>query len=302
MLGRMRYAIKAGDSPRELAQYRGPGKKGAVVSAPQGPWLRGGPTHMHTIIMRTQWRTTAGNDGRRWRFMITMAAGLVLAWAAAAAHAGETYRYKDPFGVWRSMTVTKGMGKVYKRAQTRAFLRANPDARCANCARRYLAGGPASQLVSAAPGQGDDARVQALSGHRGLDDYRGVIAKAAADYGVDSALLGAVIAIESGFRKDARSPKGALGLMQLMPTTAAALLSEIDVERALVDPAINVRAGSRHLRSLIDQYPGRLDLALAAYNAGQGAVQKYDGIPPYAETQQYVRDVIALYARYKADW
>ncbi|AOB32553.1 lytic transglycosylase [Bordetella sp. H567] len=248
------------------------------------------------MTMRTQWRTTAGNDGRRWLFLAAWAACLALLAGIGEAQAGETYRYKDPFGIWRSMTVDKGMGKYYKRAQARAAVR------CVTCARRVLVGGPDGASSTAAVARAGDARVAALSTHRGLDDYRGVIAKAAADYGLDRALLGAVIAVESGFRKDARSPKGALGLMQLMPDTAAALLSEPDVERALVDPAINVRAGSRHLRSLIDQYPGRLDLALAAYNAGQGAVQKYDGIPPYAETQQYVRDVIALYARYKADW
>jgi soluble lytic murein transglycosylase-like protein len=230
-----------------------------------------------------------------------MAMAACFALATTAARAGETYRYKDPFGVWRSMTVDKGMGKYYKRAQARGNPRV--DARCGNCPRRYLVRGPAAQAVSlSSSAQADDARVAALSAHRGLDDYRVVIAQAAANFGVDRALLGAVIAIESGFRKDARSPKGALGLMQLMPTTAAAWVSAPDVERALVDPAINISAGSRHLRSLIDLYPGRLDLALAAYNAGQGAVQKYDGVPPYAETQQYVRDVIALYARYKADW
>jgi soluble lytic murein transglycosylase-like protein len=254
--------------------------------------------------MGTHWRTTAKYDGRRWLFLTAMAACIALAFAATAAQAGERYRYKDPFGVWRTMTVAKGMAKYYKRAQVRAYGRAAAgEARCPDCPRRYLTAGPGGKVTAAmAYEQADDARVDALTAHRGLEDYRVVIAKAAADYGVDSALLGAVIAIESGFRKDARSPKGALGLMQLMPTTAAAWVSAPDVERALVDPAINISAGSRHLRSLIDLYPGRLDLALAAYNAGQGAVQKYDGIPPYAETQQYVRDVIALYARYKADW
>jgi soluble lytic murein transglycosylase-like protein len=251
--------------------------------------------------MRTQWRTTGKRDGRRWLFLITSLAVLTLGLAAATAQAGETYRYKDPFGIWRSMTVGKGMSKYYKRAQARAARRANEH--CRGCARRFLVGGPArGAAVTPALAQADDARVAALSMHRGLDDYRGVIAKAAADSGLDSALLGAVVAVESGFRKDARSPRGAVGLMQLMPDTAAALLADPDVERALADPATNLRAGSRHLRALIDQYPGRLDLALAAYNAGPAAVQKYDGVPPYAETQQYVRDVIALYARYKADW
>ncbi|ARP83391.1 lytic transglycosylase [Bordetella genomosp. 8] len=246
--------------------------------------------------MTTHWRTRARNNGPRWLFLAALAMVLALGTGAKQAWAGETYRYKDPFGNWRSMTVDKGMAKYYRQAQARAA------SRCATCAPRLRVGGPAGAPARAALAQADEARVAALSTHRGLDDYRTVIAKAAADYGLDSALLGAVIAIESGFRKDARSPKGALGLMQLMPGTAAALLADADIERALVDPATNVRAGSRHLRSLIDQYPGRLDLALAAYNAGQGAVQKYDGVPPYAETQQYVRDVIALYARYKAGW
>jgi hypothetical protein len=252
--------------------------------------------------MITQRLTTAVNDGRRWLFPLALALALAFALGAAPVSAGETYRYKDPFGVWRSMTVGKGMSKYYKRAQERAMSRARADGRCVSCAWRYRVGGSAKQVAAVSSAPVDDARVEALSVHRGLQDYRAVIAKAAAEYRLDSALLGAVIAVESGFRKDARSPKGALGLMQLMPDTAASLLSDPDVERALIDPATNVRAGSRHLRSLIDQYPGRLDLALAAYNAGQGAVQKYDGIPPYAETQQYVRDVIALYARYKADW
>ena len=85
--------------------------------------------------------------------------------------------------------------------------------------------------------------------------HDGLIAQAALDSGVDRALLSAVIAVESGFRSDARSPKGALGLMQLMPATAATLLTVDNMERALVDPATNVRLGSRHLRRLLDQYP-----------------------------------------------
>ncbi len=116
---------------------------------------------------------------------------------------------------------------------------------------------------------------------------------------MDRALLTAVIAIESGFRSRCALAQGALGLMQLMPSTAASVLAVDDIERALVDPATNVQAGSRHLRRLIDQYPGRLDLALAAYNAGEGRCASTDAVPPYAETQAYVRDVTALYERYK---
>ncbi|WP_454688848.1 lytic transglycosylase domain-containing protein [Achromobacter aloeverae] len=216
-----------------------------------------------------------------------LAAAVLAVWPDRAV-AGDIYRYRDPFGIPRAMVVPKGYAKYYQRAQQRAQARAG--VRVASGARADAAGLDALDAAS---------RLESLSAHPGMENYRGIISKAAADAGVDSALLGAVIAVESGFRKDARSPRGALGLMQLMPATAATLLKHGDIEAALVDPAINVDAGSRHLRRLLDLYPGRLDLALAAYNAGTGAVAKYDDVPPYAETRQYVRDVIALYARYK---
>jgi hypothetical protein len=222
-----------------------------------------------------------------------MAGALALA-PSAPAHAAETYRYKDPFGVWRAMKVPNGYGKYYKRALTRTALRGGPaDSLCLPCDPEP---GDGARRTALAP----VARELSWTGVKPTTKHDGLIARAARDSGVDQALLTAIIAIESGFRSDARSPKGALGLMQLMPATAAPLLSVVDIERALVDPATNVQAGSRHLRRLIDQYPGRLDLALAAYNAGEGAVRKYDAVPPYAETQAYVRNVTALYEQYKA--
>jgi soluble lytic murein transglycosylase-like protein len=200
---------------------------------------------------------------------------------APASHAAEPYRYKDPFGTWRIIKVPNGYAKYYQRARQRA----------AGKIRGPMVGfdNPVSR------GQ----RMGRLLAHAGSAEHGVLIAQAARTSGVDKALLLAVIAIESGFRPDARSPKGALGLMQLMPGTAAPLVASTNLEAALVDPAINVDAGSRHLRYLLNQYPGRVDLALAAYNAGEGAVAKYDGIPPYAETQQYVRDVMALYTQYR---
>jgi soluble lytic murein transglycosylase-like protein len=214
----------------------------------------------------------------------------------ATAHAGELYRYKDPFGVWRQMTVANGMARRYKHAQVRASNNYRPELTCgAWCTLSVDGGNTLGQPAFIT------ARVQALRGHAGKAEWDTIITTAAKDSGVDRALLSAVIAVESGFRKDARSPKGALGLMQLMPGTAATLITVTNMQTALVDPATNVSTGSRHLRRLIDQYPGRLDLALAAYNAGEGAVNKYDGVPPYAETQAYVRQVMALYASYHAD-
>jgi hypothetical protein len=99
-------------------------------------------------------------------------------------------------------------------------------------------------------------------------------------------------AAESGFDPRAVSPKGALGLMQLMPGTAR----ELGVSDPF-DPAQSVRGGARYLRRLLDRFGGRLDLALAAYNAGPGAVEEHGGVPPYRETREYVRKVIRIFKK-----
>jgi len=106
-------------------------------------------------------------------------------------------------------------------------------------------------------------------------------------HGVDPTLVHAVIAVESSYEPRARSPKGAMGLMQLMPATAR----QYEV-RDPYDPAANIEAGTRHLRSLLDHFP--LALALAAYNAGESAVQRFGGVPPFPETRAYVARVLDL--------
>jgi hypothetical protein len=123
-------------------------------------------------------------------------------------------------------------------------------------------------------------------------------------YNIDFELLQALIATESGFDSQAVSPKGAVGLMQLMPPTAQRYGVSGDaktpIEKKLTDPKTNIRAGSRYLRDLINMFPGRLDLALAAYNAGEGAVQRYGNkIPPFKETQNYVVTVMQIYRQLK---
>jgi len=113
------------------------------------------------------------------------------------------------------------------------------------------------------------------------------IREVAARHGVAADLVEAVIRVESAFNPRAVSNKGAQGLMQLMPRTA----SSLGVRNAF-DPRENIDGGVRHLRYLLDRYPGNVPLALAAYNAGEKAVDHYGGIPPYAETQQYVQKIL----------
>jgi transglycosylase-like protein with SLT domain len=117
--------------------------------------------------------------------------------------------------------------------------------------------------------------------------------RACVRHGVHRALAAAVMYTESRFRPQARSPKGALGLMQLMPATASRY--GVRSARDLLDPRINIDVGVRHLRDLLNQFPGRLDLAVAAYNAGAGAVVQHGyRVPPYTETQRYVEQVLRL--------
>lgn len=125
--------------------------------------------------------------------------------------------------------------------------------------------------------------------------FHDAVRKAATAHGVDAALLRAVIGVESAWRADAVSPKGAVGLMQLMPDTAR----RFGTTRP-EDPGANLMAGAAYLRHLIDRHGSDLGLALAAYNAGEGAVQRHRGIPPYAETRQYVPKVLAAYGRLKS--
>ncbi len=126
-----------------------------------------------------------------------------------------------------------------------------------------------------------------------LDEFSSTINDAAEKYRVDPALIRALIHAESGFNPKARSNKGALGLMQLMPATAKGL--------GVVDARIphhNIFGGVHYLEGLLKRFKGDVALAAAAYNAGPEAVEKYAGIPPYAETQTYVKRVKILYQRY----
>jgi hypothetical protein len=120
--------------------------------------------------------------------------------------------------------------------------------------------------------------------------YGAIIDSVSAEQGVDARLVRAVIQVESAYQKRARSSKGAMGLMQLMPDTAR--------QYAVADPydpASNIEAGIKYLGSLLERLP--LELALAAYNAGEAAVQRFHGVPPYPETRQYVTRILQIAGR-----
>ena len=129
-------------------------------------------------------------------------------------------------------------------------------------------------------------------GKNGDQAYDHLILKAARDYGIDPAVIKAVIMAESGFDPQAISTAGAQGLMQLMPRTARAL----EIEDAL-DPQANILGGTRYLKRLFQRFDGNLELALAAYNAGSRNVRKHNGIPPFKATQRYIAK-IKIYHQY----
>lgn len=122
-----------------------------------------------------------------------------------------------------------------------------------------------------------------------------VIQAAAQVFAVEEALIRAIIHAESAYRTQALSPKGAQGLMQLMPATQ----KELRIENVF-DPVSNIEGGTRYLARLLKEFDHDIDLTAAAYNAGPGAVRKYGGVPPYEETREYVRRVRILYRRYRS--
>ena len=122
------------------------------------------------------------------------------------------------------------------------------------------------------------------------DEILNLIDRTAQKYGIDEKLVRALVKQESGFNPNAKSHAGALGLMQLMPSTAEGL----GVKNPL-DPVQNVEGGVKYLKSMLDRFNGNTILALAAYNAGPNAVKKYGGVPPYKETQNYVRSILSQY-------
>jgi soluble lytic murein transglycosylase-like protein len=136
--------------------------------------------------------------------------------------------------------------------------------------------------------------ISPLPGQTYTSNFENFIVSASSRHSIDPDLIRAVIKTESDFNSNARSSKGAMGLMQLMPDTAR----QHNVLDAY-NPLENIEGGVRHLRLLLSRYRGNLELSLAAYNAGINAVERYGGIPPYAETRQYVHRVLRFYDGYR---
>ena len=142
----------------------------------------------------------------------------------------------------------------------------------------------------------EPARLFSVSERLAARPYAKLIESAAREAAIDPALVHAVISVESAYNSVARSPKGAIGLMQLMPGTAM----RYGVNDPSRSPEVNLRAGTLYLRDLMKMFNGRIDLVLAAYNAGENAVIRYgQKIPPYAETQAYVPAVLAKYREWR---
>jgi soluble lytic murein transglycosylase-like protein len=148
-------------------------------------------------------------------------------------------------------------------------------------------GVPAAMVQGVVP---DEVIEEIRPAAEGLVDFERLVVAAARRHGLDPALVRAVVGVESAFLPQAVSAKGAQGLMQLMPGTAR----DLGVADPF-DPAANLDGGSRYLSSLVARYDGDLTKALAAYNAGMGAVARHGGVPPYAETRNYVRKVLGRY-------
>jgi len=141
-----------------------------------------------------------------------------------------------------------------------------------------------------------EKRVQYHINARDLAQYESLISKAAEKHGIEPSLIKAVIKAESNFNQRALSPKGAQGLMQLMPQTASTLQVADPFH-----PEHNIEGGTRYLKYLINLFQGDLSLALAAYNAGEKTVIRYGGIPPYRETREYVRRVLSVLNEYRQE-
>ena len=186
------------------------------------------------------------------------------------AYAGQIYIYKDNNGGSTLLTNRKSSDQSLTKVKVTYYADSN---------------------IHSYSNWGNSEAAVLPSYSRGKNAYDHIIRQAAQTHGVSEGLIKAVMHTESGFNSNARSPVGAQGLMQLMPATAR----RFNVSNAF-DPQQNINAGAKYLAWLMKRFNGNTSLALAGYNAGEGNVAKYGGIPPFRETQDYVRRVTSRYS------
>lgn len=228
----------------------------------------------------------------------------LLATAGVSGARADVWTYVDPQGMAHFSTTR--IDDSYE-----MFLRGNDSFSVGNT---FAEGALRLSGDAASPTAGSDGRdsvtrsaatVRLLAYFDISPSYKAVkhlLREASLAHGIDYELLQALIATESGFDARAVSPKGAVGLMQLIAPTAARYGVKADknspIEQKLTDPKTNIRAGSTYLHDLINMFPGKIELAIAAYNAGEGAVQRAGNkIPNYPETKKYVHNVMQLYSQ-----
>ena len=239
----------------------------------------------------------------QWHCALLLSAAFFGMAAAPAAHA-DVWTYVDPQGMAHFSTT-----RIDDRYEI--FLRGSESFSVGNGFAQGALGLTDDADSAAVRAEGRDVVTRSAATLRLLayfdvsPHYKAVkhlLREASLIYGIDYELLQALIATESGFNAQAVSPKGAVGLMQLIPPTAARYGVKADknspIEQKLTDPKTNIRAGSTYLRDLIRMFPGKIELAIAAYNAGEGAVQRAGNkIPNYPETRNYVKNVMQLYTQ-----
>jgi soluble lytic murein transglycosylase-like protein len=228
--------------------------------------------------------------GRRWRLPLSLLLALC-AWLPLA-HASDIYGYIDEKG-----TAHFASEKLDERYQL--FFRGGQAFDTAQ-GIGPLARGRAGAIDGKVP-RASQSLLALFEASPSYKPAQKALRDAAKRHDIDYELLQALVATESGFDAQAVSPKGAMGLMQLMPATAQRYGVGADkrgsLEKKLFDPQINIAAGARYLRDLIAMFPEDISLALAAYNAGEATVRRFNGIPPYQETRDYVAKVMRLAGR-----
>ena len=197
----------------------------------------------------------------------------VLLWPLSRCAEADIYRYTDENGVIHFSNV--GLPIAHNQSKVKAKAEATKGNTALTSTRKTAA--------------------RAAEKQPSTETYADIIARACDRHGVDPALVQAIVKVESDFNPFALSQKGAMGLMQLMPQTAV----DMNV-RNTFNPHDNIDGGVKYLRYLIDRYAGNLSLALAAYNSGETAVKKWGTVPPFPETQSYVKKILGLYGNIDA--